>query len=373
MLPDYEVTLAYIYKLESKITEGHYEGVFVTEWSTDNLRDLVGKFSTVIMSYCMGDYSKTVTEWLDHHQQLVLDCYVPIYVEICARKSDSVQREYDTMMHDIANFNDTLKRGDIFLCANPPQLDFYRGVLSALGRVNPKTYDDMGLRIVPYGIDADLPVAKAQPIKAIIGPANEKSWKLLWFGAIYPWFNIEVLLDAIYFLNQKHPTQLVMVGARNPFNSHPDFIDKSKQVQALVAQDRFREIVHMHDWVPFEDRADWYLDCDLIVTLNEPGIENGLSWRTRVADYVWAGMPIASNGGDPLTEDLIAHGASGRLEIGTAKDLTESLYVILADEPRRKSMKAQMELYRSRLHWKTVIKPLCEVIECHNLAADRIS
>jgi glycosyltransferase involved in cell wall biosynthesis len=231
----------------------------------------------------------------------------------------------------------------------------------------------MGLRIVPYGINSDQPVTKAQPIKELLGGSYEKSWKILWFGAVYPWFNIRILMDAIQLLNQKHPTRLIMVGAKNPFNAHPDFVAKSEEVQSLVAEPEFKDLIQTHDWVPFESRADWYLDCDLIITLNEPGMENGLSWRTRVADYVWAGMPVASNGGDPLTEDLIAHGGASRVDIGSAESLSESIHKILSDEARLKGMKAQMQLYRPKLYWENVIKPLGKIIECHNLAADRIS
>jgi glycosyltransferase involved in cell wall biosynthesis len=231
----------------------------------------------------------------------------------------------------------------------------------------------MGLRIVPYGIDSNEPVAKRKPIQDLLGTAYGKSWKILWFGAVYPWFNIKKLIDAVHLLNEKHPTQLIMVGASNPFNNHPDFVEKAREVRELVTRPEFKEIVHTQDWVPFEDRADWYLDCDLIITLNEPGMENGLSWRTRVADYVWAGMPIASNGGDPLTEGLIAQGAAGRLEINDAASLAESIRVIMADEARLKTMKAQMQLYRPTLYWDNVVKPLGEIIERHNLAADRIS
>jgi len=371
LLPDHEVTLSYSYKLEDKIENGYYENIFVTECAPGALKDLVRNFSTVIVSYCMGGLSRDVSKCLDSHQQLILDCYVPIYVEICARKSESVQQEYDSLMQDIPYFNETLKRGDFFLCANKAQSSFYEGVLSALGRINPKTYHDTGLRIVPYGIDADEPVGKKQPIKKLLGGVSEKSWKILWFGAVYPWFNIKILIDAIQLLNEKHPTQMVMVGAKNPFVDHPDFIEKSKEVQALVSNPGIKDIIHTHDWVPFEDRADWYLDCNLIITLNEPGMENSLSWRTRVADYVWAGMPIASNGGDPLTEDLIAHGAAGRLDISTLENLSESIYKILADESGLKRMKSQMQAYRPNLYWDHVVKPLVEIIASRALAADR--
>ncbi len=376
MLPDHAVTFCYFHPSPAsgnKISQGYYEDIFVTECAPNKLSDIVRNFSTVLMSYCMGGHSKEILAALASDQQLILDCYVPIYVEICARRSNQVQIEYDGLMSEIPTFNLALKRGDFFLCANQAQYDFYRGVLAALGRINPKTYGDMGLRIVPYGIDSDEPIAREQPIKKLLGHEYPKSWKLLWFGAVYPWFNIDILVNAIQLLNEKHPTQMIMVGARNPFNGHPDFIKKSNHVEALVSSPGVSHLIHMQEWVPYEERANWYLDCDLIITLNEPGMENGLSWRTRVADYVWAGMPIASNGGDPLTEDLIARGAAGRLDISSTEKLSESIYKLLADEVGLKKMKEQMQAFRPNLYWDKVIKPLGEIIQNHSVAPDRVS
>ena len=54
---------------------------------------------------------------------------------------------------------------------------------------------------------------------------------------------------------------------------------------------------------------NWYLGSDAVVLINNIGMENTLAWRTRLVDYVWADLPIVTNGGDPMSDILEANKA----------------------------------------------------------------
>src|SRR5258708_11650689 len=125
-------------------------------------------FDTVIVSYCMGELSMRVADNISPRQQLVLDCYVPIYIEVSARNSDDVEREYSDFHYDLGKWAHVLRRGDLFLYASEAQRRFYKGVLAAVGRINPATYGDEMLVIVPYGIYRDEPKAKSKPITKVV-------------------------------------------------------------------------------------------------------------------------------------------------------------------------------------------------------------
>ena len=63
------------------------------------------------------------------------------------------------------------QRGDFFLCAATKQRDFWLGQMTALGRVNPLTYDERRpleslIAIVPFGVTDDPPVRRRRRSRA---------------------------------------------------------------------------------------------------------------------------------------------------------------------------------------------------------------
>lgn len=367
-----EITVAYHESYKKDKAASEFESINITTWGEDSIEKLIDRFDTVIVSYCMGDLSVTIANSIKANQQLVLDCYVPIYVEISARGSDDLEGEYSAFGNEIARWAAVLRRGDIYLCANEPQKRYYQGVLSALGRVNPATYEDDLLLIVPYGIYKDKPVAKSQPISQLLArEKNQEYKKILWFGGIYPWFDLRTLVDATKKINQTVPAKLVIVGAKNPFNAHPDFIQRYDEFMEYInSRDENKRNIIFQDWVEFNNRADWYLDSDLVILINKIGSENELAWRTRLVDYTWADLPILTNGGDPLGEELITAGAAERLEDLSAAGLAKSISGLLARPKKLAQIKGNLGTIRKKYYWDKVTKPLYDKIISHTRPTD---
>ena len=129
----------------------------------------------------------------------------------------------------------------------------------------------------------------------------------------------------------------------------------------------------MQDWVDFHRRADWYLDADLVVTVNRPGEENALSWRTRLVDFTWAGVPIATNGGDPLGEELIAAGAAARFPSLEPEVMAQTLGDLLQDDDALRSLGEKLGAFRRSLYWDVVTEPLARAIESGTRAPDLLN
>src|SRR3954447_22753409 len=89
---------------------------------------------------------------------LVADVYDPLHLEQLEQGRDEGHRgRLLAVQSATAVLNEQLLRGDFFLCASEKQRDFWLGQLSALGRLNPVTYDeDETLRslisVVPFGV-----------------------------------------------------------------------------------------------------------------------------------------------------------------------------------------------------------------------------
>jgi glycosyltransferase involved in cell wall biosynthesis len=185
---------------------------------------------------------------------------------------------------------------------------------------------------------------------------------LLWFGGVYPWFDIGCLLEAVKLLSEKHAVGLVIVGAKNPYVDHPDFEKSYERMMKMIEDPAIRALVQVVDWVPFHERGNWYLDADLICFANQPGMENLFAWRTRVVDYLWTRTPLATNGGDPLSEEMIAAGAAVRIDATNPAVLAATLAATLVNATKLAAMRQAADAIREKYLWKSAIRPLAEVV-----------
>ncbi len=367
--PNLHVTIAYheSYKKKSAFTD-KYQDVHVTTWNLENLPELVGQHDTIVVSYCMANLSIVATDSLQPNQQLVLDCYVPIYVEASARDTADLEAEYYAFHADVGRWAHVLRRGDVFLCASDAQKRYYTGVLSALGRINPATYGEDMILTVPYGIYRDEPKATSKPITALLKGKSSK--KILWFGGIYPWFDLRMLVDAAKKLNEDIDATLVIVGAKNPFNTHPDFTRRYDELLEHIKTTEASHLVQLQDWVKFEDRANWYLDSDVVVVINQMGPENELAWRTRLVDFAWANLPIITNGGDPFGEVLLQANAAKRFSGLTENAIASDLLHLFNNPDALEVMKANLDGVRQELYWDVVTTRLTAAIADHARPGD---
>jgi glycosyltransferase involved in cell wall biosynthesis len=366
--PNVSVTVAYYEDYKKEDFTEEYEGIHITTWNLDTLPGLIANHDSVIVSYCMSELSVRTADLVGPDQQLILDCYVPIYVEVSARNTSDLDSEYRNFHHDVGRWGHVLRRGDVFLCASEPQKAYYKGVLSALGRINPVTYHDEMILIVPYGVYRDIPEVTEKPITKRLN--GKKSKKILWFGGIYPWFDIRVLIDAVNLLNEDIDTTLMIVGAKNPFNTHPDFVRKYDELIEYVEKSGASKFVELQDWIKFEDRADWYLDSDVVVVINQEGPENELAWRTRVVDFAWVNLPIITNGGDPFGEMLLSADAAARFTGLSKEAMADDLLKLLNDPTRLKTIRENLSGVRENLYWDVATQEVTEAILAHTRPAD---
>ncbi|HKR82358.1 MAG TPA: glycosyltransferase [Candidatus Saccharimonadales bacterium] len=367
---DVEVTVAYHESYRQENFTEHYEGIHLATWNLPDLPKLLSEFDTVVVSYCMGDLSIKAADSLRPDQQLILDCYVPIYIEVSARQSKDLELEYAAFHHDVPRWAHVLRRGDRFLCASEPQKRFYQGVLSGIGRINPATYGEDLILVVPYGIYRDQAKQTEHPIQKLIGKDHTKFKKVLWFGGIYPWFDLTDLVEAVQKVNGQTPAKLVIVGAKNPFNTHPDFIKKYEELLEYVKKHKLEDLVVLQDWIRFEDRANWYLDSDLVVVINKQGPENELAWRTRLVDFTWANLPLITNGGDPVSELLLAADAAAQFSGLTPSAMANDMLKLFADRVTLQEVKMNLKNVRDELYWDVATKPLAEAVQAHDRAQD---
>ncbi|MCU1673257.1 MAG: hypothetical protein JWN77_1370, partial [Frankiales bacterium] len=326
------------------------EGLRVTSFRRDEaLIRLMEHMDAVIVSYCMGGTTEYVVSHLPDGVLLVGDAYVPIHVEVSARDATDVELEQREFMADLPRWNSALQRCDLLLVASEEQRLYYTGLLAALGRVTPMSYRDTRMLLTPFGVHGDeVPPAERD--------RSDGSLRALWFGGVYPWFDASALIGSVRLATARGvPVTLTMAGAKNPFVRHGHFVEHA---DAAIELAEASGDVQLLPWLPYAERGRAYETSDVIVSLNTIGPENAFSWRTRVVDYIWSGLPLLTNGGDPLAERLIAAGAAMRLSAATPEAVADALETLHREPERLVRMRQVMAAQRRTLDWQRCVEPL---------------
>jgi glycosyltransferase involved in cell wall biosynthesis len=298
----------------------------------------------------------------------VADVYDPMHLETLeAAKDDGPHNRRVAVLGAIEVLNEQLRRGDFFVCASEKQRDFWLGHLASLGRINPVTYDhDPSLRsqiaVVPFGIPDHPPERTRNAIKGVIDGVGADDPVILWGGGVYNWFDPLTLIRAVDQLRERIPNvRLVFLGMRHPNVEVPEMrmaIDARRLAADLDLVGT--TVIFNEEWVAYEDRQNYLLDADVAVTTHLHHIETEFSFRTRVLDYLWAGLPTVATNGDSLA-DLIEHEGLGlTVAPGDVDALADALFRLLEDDTFAADCRANVAEVRARFAWSVALRPIVE-------------
>ena len=271
-----------------------------------------------------------------------------------------------TARHDRETFELALARGDFFLCASADQRLFYAGALYAAGRIGPHNFPDDPalarlLAVVPFGVPEEPAAGDRSRGRAAAGVLPEGP--LVLFGGIYDWYDPEPLLDAWPLVRRAQPeARLLFLENPNP--------ETTPQRAMALARERARRIdpsgesIVFSRWLPYDRRADLYAASDLAVAVSSPGLETDLSYRTRLLDAAWGGVPGVTVGGGAVARELEEAGA-GLRSSGRPEELARAIGDVLASRER---FAAAARRFAAERTWSRVTKPLAEW--CSRAAVD---
>ena len=297
---------------------------------------------------------------LADEQKLIVDCYIPIHVEVSARESNNIFDEYLNFLNDDVRWLEIMSRGDYFLYASENQKLYLLGYLSGCLLLNPLTYREIERRLIklPYCY------FRADESHRITSKIDKPT--LLWYGGLYSWFDIGSLVPGLLQIKNKYKDfQFILAGAKNPYVADPSLVAayNSSMKTLEPIKDFLIEIPHQS----YEKRFITYSKASAIVYINKNGLENELAWRTRLVDYVLAKKPIITNGGDPLGEELIADGLGFRLNIADKSSLLE-----VFEEAIKTNLSKSYNTILQKYSWEYNIPNLNIVIENGDRISDNI-
>jgi hypothetical protein len=311
---------------------------------------------------------------------VVADIYDPFHLEQLEQARDLGEEKRRVMVHSATGVvNEQLLRGDFFICASAKQRDFWLGHLAAVGRINPATYDadeTLGglVAVVPFGV-SDTPPRHTRPVlKGVVPGIGADDKVILWGGGIYNWLDPPTLLRAVDKLRGRLPdVRLYFLGLKHP---NP-FVPEMRMAAATreLADELGLTGTHVffnEGWVAYEDRQNYLLEADLGVSTHLHHVETEFSFRTRILDYLWAGLPVAATGGDSLADLIERHGVGIAVAAQDVDELERALYELLADPERNAACRAAAASLADEFRWSKVLAPLVEFCRAPRRAPDLV-
>ncbi|MGA1835558.1 glycosyltransferase [Herbiconiux sp. 11R-BC] len=311
---------------------------------------------------------------------IVADIYDPMHLEQLEQGREFGTERWTNIVRSATEvLNQQLARADFFLCASERQRLFWLGQLAALGRINPANYaaDDsleQLISIAPFGLDATPPRHTRDAIRGVVPGIGKTDKVVIWGGGIYNWFDTLTLVRAIGRLAERRKNvRLFFMGVAHPNPDVPEMAIVQKTRQLAEELGLTGKNVFFNDtWVDLDDRQNYLLEADVGVSTHFDHIETTFSFRTRILDYLWAGLPIVTTRGDSFGDLVEKEGLGVSVPERDVDALADALESMLYDAPARKAAQQAVSRVRERFTWDETLRPLVEFVRDPRPAADRV-
>lgn len=319
---------------------------------------------------------------------VVVDLYDPFHLEQLEHSKEvATQDRLRILCEATAVVDDSCLRGDFFICASEKQRSFWLGHLAALGRLNVVSYDpDPTLRslvaVVPFGIPEEPPRLSRRMLKGVHPGIAEDDIVILWAGGVYNWFDPLTLIRAVAKLRMNFDNvRLFFLGMHHP---HPDVgeMQMARKAQQLAGELDLvgKHVFFNNSWVEYAERSNYLLDADIGVSCHPDTLEAAFSFRTRMLDYLWAGLPMVATRGDFFAELIDRHQLGRTVEPGDVDGLVAALAELIGEPKLRAQCRERVLALAPTYRWSNVLKPLLEFCAspgrapdlCHPWTARRI-
>lgn len=310
-------------------------------------------------------------------RMLIVDAYDPMHLEMLEQGRELPPETWELRVSTARDaLNDQLRRADLVLCASERQRLFYLGQLAGLGRLNPATYaTDPDLRgllaVVPFGLEPTRPEADpGRAMRGVVPGIDENAKVLIWGGGVYSWFDPLTLIRAVAAARRREPRIcLLFLGTRHPGVDEMGIVREAFDLATELGVEG-REVVFNDTWVPYDRRGAYLIEADAGVSTHHVHVETTFSFRTRILDYLWAGLPMVVTEGDGFAKLVADEGLGIVVPANDADALADALVRVLASSPEVDEWRANVARVRLRFTWEVVLRPVLDAVAAPRGAAD---
>lgn len=300
---------------------------------------------------------------------MIVDFYDPYLIELLYRgeKSEAQDKLWQQHLFQLylSAINIQGKIGDFFMCAHEAQRSYWLGHLSSAGRLNPVTYRhdpnfNRLMAIVPFGLSAQPPVHTKPALKGVLPGIKPEDKVILWGGGIYEWFDPLTLIRAMKEVIAREPrAKLFFMGVQHP-NPDVKVSGAAQQAMALASELGLLDqaVFFNPRWTPYQERQNYLLEAEIGVSTHFDSLETRFAYRTRILDYIWAGLPIVTTKGDSLAKVVQNYGLGQVVDYEDVSHLAQALVQLLNQPELKASLRPNFNQAAQQMTWEAVSQPL---------------
>ncbi len=369
ILPQDEQALA---ALQAKLPQASVIAYERNSW--DSIKAAAEQAEVIILSPYTA---RSLSQLMALPAKLVMDGYDPLLIEWLTTLPPEDLSDYIPQWSDrmTALFYQYLS-ADFFICASERQRYWWLGQLEVAGRINPYTFQrDPSLRslvdVVPYGLPEKPPQHTRSVVREMWPDIRPDDIVIVWGGGLWPWLDPLTAVQAINQLHATHPhLKLIFPGTIHPNPQVQKMPVHNSQIYTYAEeQGLLNKAIFFGEWVPYSDWANVLLDSDIALSLHHETAETQFAYRSRILEYIWAGVPIIATRGD-TTSSLIKNYDLGEIvDYHDISGVAQAILNILNGS--RTAYQASLAVAREALTWEKAAQPLVHFCLNPRRAADR--
>ncbi len=299
----------------------------------------------------------------------VADLYNPLMIELLEALADAgAPREASLARRLTRMVLAQCAVADFIVCASERQRDLWLGGLGLAGLIDlpsyrhDRTYRAM-LDVVPFGLAETPPVHERQVLKGVWPGIGADDQVLLWGGGIWRWLDALTPIRAVERLAAEgRPVHLFFMGVDRP-GADAGVIPSSAEAAIAYAGEHGLDgrCVHFNrTWVPYEERGSYLLEAALGLSAHHEHLETRFSFRTRVLDYLWAGLPMVLTSGDSMADLAEQRELGATVAPGDVDGFAAGCAALLDNPGRRAATGERVRGAARAFRWSEAAAPLVD-------------
>ncbi len=237
-----------------------------------------------------ADFAGVLPMWADLYGSIMAEAQVKALVY----GDDSYLAHFWDMEHK------ALRRADIISTVAERQKWAVIGELGMWGRLNQWTSRYDFVNVIPVASDTTpytpgAPFLRGQRV-------NENAFIFLYTGGYNTWTDVDTLFQALERVMAVRP-EVVFVSTGGQIEGHDDLT--YARFQSMIRRSPFRERYKLLGWLPSADLYSCYQESNVGVLTDRISYEAQLGSRTRVLDWMRAGLPAVLSSLTELSQAIV--------------------------------------------------------------------
>jgi glycosyltransferase involved in cell wall biosynthesis len=237
-----------------------------------------------------------------------------------------------------------LERADRFSTVSERQQWALIGELGLVGRLNRWTSGYAFATTIPIAAPPSTEGAAGEPppsgrtVRGKLVP--DAAFIILYSGGYNTWCDVEGMVAALDRLMSRYPqVRLVSTGGYIAGHDPLTFARMERLIRDSPHADRY----HLQGWVPAADLPGYYREADVALNVDKPSYEAQLGSRTRVMDWMAAGLPCVMSALPELADEVRGAGAGLTYPAGDVEALAACLERCLREPDLLRDMRTRTQ------------------------------